>query len=84
MSTPIDGYRRNHEKTLPDLLVECEKKVATVAADLAEQEEALAWVQAQMKSAKLERPKPITPVMPHLVDGDGSKAAFDVVSEHAA
>lgn len=59
MSTPIDGYRRNHEKTLPELLTECEKKVATAAADLAEQEEALEWVKREMSTSKLKRrPEP--------------------------
>lgn len=46
MATPIDGFRRHIGNQLPELIAECEAKVAAAEQLLNEQLEALAYVRA--------------------------------------
>ena len=53
-ATPIDGFKRNLEQTLPELAKECRVKVATLNEQLAEQTEALRYIERVAAAAGID------------------------------
>lgn len=53
-ATPIDGFKRNLEEMLPELAKECRGKVATLNDQLAEQREALGYIERVAAAAGVD------------------------------
>lgn len=53
-ATPIDGFRKNLEKTLPELAKECREKLAGLETSLLEQREALSYIERLASAAGID------------------------------
>ena len=60
MSTPIDGFRKNLEATIPELAKECDSKVANLEEQLFEQRAAQSYLRSIAVGAGIDL-KPRTP-----------------------
>ncbi len=61
MATPIDGFRKNLDAQLPELVAECEGRVAAAEANLTEQRDALAYVRSLAAQHRAMTPNPSEP-----------------------
>jgi hypothetical protein len=72
--TPIDGFRKNLEATLPELEKDCVEKIATLDAQLDAQRVALAYVRGLMAHAGVKS----KPAPSEGSDAGGSNGTDDV------
>lgn len=53
-ATPIDGFRRNMDQTLPELWKECRARVTSLEAQLVEQRDALSYIERVASAAGVD------------------------------